>query len=127
MPMDDWIHKYPRVQALLQRGDETLDYLPDADPDEASGNTPHGVADEDLPEDVITATDVYQQVENIILYTPSVTYARMVAYLAREYSMTEEELLAWLPRLPSIYRIYHRTIRRDLEAQLPGLQAAYKA
>jgi len=26
MPMPDWIHKYPRVQALLQQDDEVLDY-----------------------------------------------------------------------------------------------------
>jgi DNA-binding Xre family transcriptional regulator len=26
MPMADWIKKYPKVQALLQRADETLEY-----------------------------------------------------------------------------------------------------
>lgn len=29
MPMADWIHKYPQVQALLQDAADVLDYLPD--------------------------------------------------------------------------------------------------
>lgn len=32
MPLRDWISNYPRVQALLQRPDEVLDYAPDSDP-----------------------------------------------------------------------------------------------
>jgi hypothetical protein len=29
MPMADWLHKYPGVQALLQQDDEALAYAPD--------------------------------------------------------------------------------------------------
>jgi hypothetical protein len=32
MPMQDWIHKYPHVQALLQGRGEHLLYAPDTDP-----------------------------------------------------------------------------------------------
>jgi hypothetical protein len=31
MPLQDWIHKYPHVQALLQGRGERLLYEPDAD------------------------------------------------------------------------------------------------
>lgn len=31
MPLQGWISNYPRVQALLQRPDEVLDYTPDCD------------------------------------------------------------------------------------------------
>jgi hypothetical protein len=32
MPLHDWIHKYPQVQALLQQDGEALDYQPDGGP-----------------------------------------------------------------------------------------------
>lgn len=31
MPMADWIHKYPRVQALLQGEEDPLEYAPDGE------------------------------------------------------------------------------------------------
>lgn len=31
MPMQEWIHKYPRVQALMQQETESLEYAPDED------------------------------------------------------------------------------------------------
>ena len=48
--MNDWIHKYPHVQALLQQPEEALDYAPD----DAPVNGPYAV----FPASLSRYTDV---------------------------------------------------------------------
>jgi hypothetical protein len=71
----------------------------------------------------LTATAIYQRVQEVLVDNPATTYERMVEYLAHAYAFTGPELLARCPRLQHVYAHDHRQMRRELQRTIHVMKA----
>jgi len=66
----------------------------------------------------LTATAIYQRVQEVLMDSPATTYEDIVEYLAHAYAFTGPELLARCPRLQHVYAHDHRQMRRELQSTI---------
>ena len=71
----------------------------------------------------LTATAIYQRVQDVLMDSPATTYEGLVDYLAHAYALTGPELLARCPRLQHIYLQDRRRIRLALQRTIHGMKA----
>jgi hypothetical protein len=125
MPLNDWMAKYPQVQALLQQEGEVLAYAVDG---EAEAPRPPALPPlVDVEPEVLTPQAISGEVVEVLEHNPTATLSRVVEFIAHTYALEVDELLAFCPHLAEAYSAARAERLEALHLRLVGAEACLAA